>query len=186
MCLVCYVFVFFSSRSRHTRCALVTGVQTCALPISAARSGQRAGRARRATHPAGGGARRVRRQQPGRRIGHRRTDHHRWRGRRCERRDVYTERVALVSGDDQYTADARFAEAMMIEQRKQVELSKVVEETPPTAVPGNAFCGTLKTGYLAIAKVMEGDAEVVKVLALSGQGLPAASATDVALCAMAE
>src|SRR3546814_2365900 len=28
------VFVFFcSSRRRHTRCALVTGVQTCALPI---------------------------------------------------------------------------------------------------------------------------------------------------------
>src|SRR3546814_2741472 len=29
--LVC--FFFFSSRRRHTRCALVTGVQTCALPI---------------------------------------------------------------------------------------------------------------------------------------------------------
>src|SRR3546814_1601885 len=32
---------FFSSRCRHTRCALVTGVQTCALPIcesSAART----------------------------------------------------------------------------------------------------------------------------------------------------
>src|SRR3546814_9483023 len=29
-------FFFFSSRRRHTRCALVTGVQTCALPISAA------------------------------------------------------------------------------------------------------------------------------------------------------
>src|SRR3546814_19394916 len=29
---------FFSSRRRHTRCALVTGVQTCALPISALRS----------------------------------------------------------------------------------------------------------------------------------------------------
>src|SRR3546814_10156689 len=28
-----YIF-FFSSRRRHTRCALVTGVQTCALPIS--------------------------------------------------------------------------------------------------------------------------------------------------------
>src|SRR3546814_8069802 len=29
------VFIFFfSSRRRHTRCALVTGVQTCALPIS--------------------------------------------------------------------------------------------------------------------------------------------------------
>src|SRR3546814_19634223 len=27
-------FLFFSSRSRHTICALVTGVQTCALPIS--------------------------------------------------------------------------------------------------------------------------------------------------------
>src|SRR3546814_21053592 len=26
---------FFSSRRRHTRCAVVTGVQTCALPISA-------------------------------------------------------------------------------------------------------------------------------------------------------
>src|SRR3546814_1806480 len=25
--------VFFSSRRRHTRCALVTGVQTCALPV---------------------------------------------------------------------------------------------------------------------------------------------------------
>src|SRR3546814_6881076 len=30
---LCVVF-FFSSRRRHTRCALVTGVQTCALPIS--------------------------------------------------------------------------------------------------------------------------------------------------------
>src|SRR3546814_9804897 len=31
---MCIVF-FFSSRRRHTRCALVTGVQTCALPICA-------------------------------------------------------------------------------------------------------------------------------------------------------
>src|SRR3546814_7977360 len=30
---------FFSSRRRHTRCALVTGVQTCALPISRGSSG---------------------------------------------------------------------------------------------------------------------------------------------------
>src|SRR3546814_5378344 len=40
LCLYCFVhigvvyFFFFSSRRRHTRCALVTGVQTCALPIS--------------------------------------------------------------------------------------------------------------------------------------------------------
>src|SRR3546814_20431521 len=33
-CCVTVLFVFFfSSRRRHTRCALVTGVQTCALPI---------------------------------------------------------------------------------------------------------------------------------------------------------
>src|SRR3546814_9257342 len=28
-----FFYFFFSSRRRHTRCALVTGVQTCALPI---------------------------------------------------------------------------------------------------------------------------------------------------------
>src|SRR3546814_2970108 len=40
--LLCYIIFlvllfcsfFFSSRRRHTSCALVTGVQTCALPIS--------------------------------------------------------------------------------------------------------------------------------------------------------
>src|SRR3546814_985052 len=31
--LCCLGLFFFSSRRRHTRCALVTGVQTCALPI---------------------------------------------------------------------------------------------------------------------------------------------------------
>src|SRR3546814_6246067 len=36
LCCVVFLFFFvffFSSRRRHTRCALVTGVQTCALPI---------------------------------------------------------------------------------------------------------------------------------------------------------
>src|SRR3546814_4308578 len=33
MCYVLLFVFFFSSRRRHTRCALVTGVQTCALPI---------------------------------------------------------------------------------------------------------------------------------------------------------
>src|SRR3546814_9837439 len=35
LAVVLYVccFCFFSSRRRHTRCALVTGVQTCSLPI---------------------------------------------------------------------------------------------------------------------------------------------------------
>src|SRR3546814_4704805 len=38
VCLLLLVTVLFflSSRRRHTRCALVTGVQTCALPISTA------------------------------------------------------------------------------------------------------------------------------------------------------
>src|SRR3546814_6916351 len=35
-CGFCCVF-FLSSRRLHTRCALVTGVQTCALPISTAK-----------------------------------------------------------------------------------------------------------------------------------------------------
>src|SRR3546814_1525219 len=52
--------LFFSSRRRHTRCALVTGVQTCALPISARyvvqlqdqRQGERSGVCRQC-HPDG-------------------------------------------------------------------------------------------------------------------------------------
>src|SRR3546814_7725273 len=50
MCVSCFFIFcfFFSSRRRHTRCALVTGVQTCALPICvclvAAYSGGIAGR----------------------------------------------------------------------------------------------------------------------------------------------
>src|SRR5881296_3943033 len=31
---LCFLLFFFSSRRRHTRCCCVTGVQTCALPIS--------------------------------------------------------------------------------------------------------------------------------------------------------
>src|SRR3546814_6190625 len=39
---IVYLF-FFSSRRLHTRCALVTGVQTCALPICLSRSGRENG-----------------------------------------------------------------------------------------------------------------------------------------------
>src|SRR3546814_16854662 len=38
--MLCVVLFFFSSRRRHTRCALVTGVQTCALPITPAQRAQ--------------------------------------------------------------------------------------------------------------------------------------------------
>src|SRR3546814_9897091 len=40
---VCAFLFFFSSRRRHTRCALVTGVQTCALPILQVSLDRRAG-----------------------------------------------------------------------------------------------------------------------------------------------
>src|SRR3546814_3919909 len=33
MYMYSFLLFFFSSRQRHTSCALVTGVQTCALPI---------------------------------------------------------------------------------------------------------------------------------------------------------
>src|SRR3546814_15804242 len=46
--IVFRVLFFFSSRRRHTRCALVTVVQTCALPIFVARLGLDRDRLRRA------------------------------------------------------------------------------------------------------------------------------------------
>src|SRR3546814_2443551 len=48
--------VFFSSRRRHTRCALVTGVQTCALPIYRRRAGD-AGRQAEVAGPVAGRSR---------------------------------------------------------------------------------------------------------------------------------
>src|SRR3546814_40567 len=51
-----FISFFFSSRRRHTRCALVTGVQTCALPISRHPQGRPGGRpARGHAHPEGTG-----------------------------------------------------------------------------------------------------------------------------------
>src|SRR3546814_1607307 len=43
---MCVLF-FFSSRRRHTRCALVTGVQTCALPISVSNKQEKNWRSRK-------------------------------------------------------------------------------------------------------------------------------------------
>src|SRR3546814_7094044 len=44
LCVDWCIFFFFSSRRRHTRCALVTGVQTCALPICFQAGGTRGAR----------------------------------------------------------------------------------------------------------------------------------------------
>src|SRR3546814_1851114 len=51
--------ILFSSRRRHTRCALVTGFQTCALPISLDRAVEPARSLQRLDHPLIG------RQRPG-------------------------------------------------------------------------------------------------------------------------
>src|SRR6184192_4186193 len=59
-------FFFFSSRRRHTRCRLVTGVQTCALPISG-RDRRAARRRARRPHRRLAPARRLRRRHSPRR-----------------------------------------------------------------------------------------------------------------------
>src|SRR3546814_9906612 len=52
------LWFFFASRRRHTRCALVTGVQTCALPICAeAGAGLASGAAGAGERPDAGGDR---------------------------------------------------------------------------------------------------------------------------------
>src|SRR3546814_2304401 len=58
MCFVVLVrmfgMFFFAIRRRHTRCALVTGVQTCALPISEGEAGNELSLEREVGQPAGG------------------------------------------------------------------------------------------------------------------------------------
>src|SRR3546814_6038772 len=74
----CFFFFFFSSRRRHTSCALVTGVQTCALPISGRVPRPDRGRVRDATASAGGRSHRRdredRHRDPGSRRAHPRQD----------------------------------------------------------------------------------------------------------------
>ena len=94
-----------------------------------------------------------------------------------------TERVAILKGGDEYTAGETYAEAMMIEPSETVELRRVLEETPPSKVPGNALCANGRAGYIAMAKVMEDKTEVVKLMGLQGGDLPAPGASGIALCA---
>lgn len=94
-----------------------------------------------------------------------------------------TERVAIVRGGDEFTAGQRYADVMMMDADQPVELRRVIDETLPTKSPGNAFCGRMKTGYLALASYTEGDNVLVKVIGLQGDGIPAATARDTTLCA---
>src|SRR3546814_8850995 len=64
--LVVLFCFFFSSRRRHTRCALVTGVQTCALPIwprAGSRSSAPSGRAAPTASPPSSNRETLRRNQ---------------------------------------------------------------------------------------------------------------------------
>lgn len=94
-----------------------------------------------------------------------------------------TERVAIVNGADQYSAGNSYAQAMLVAADQEIELRRVLEQTPPTQMPSNAMCGGSPTGFIALAKVMETGGEVVKVIGLKGADMPAASAKGIELCA---
>jgi hypothetical protein len=93
-----------------------------------------------------------------------------------------TERAAIVRGNDQYNASTRYADTMLIVPEQTVELRRVVEQTPPRNGASDAFCDAGKTGYIALAKVTEGNTDVIKLMSLQGEALPAASAAGITLC----
>ncbi|HEY4529617.1 MAG TPA: hypothetical protein VIG97_04715 [Luteimonas sp.] len=92
-----------------------------------------------------------------------------------------TERMAIVRGGDEYSAGERYADMMSIDAGHPVELRRVLDEV--RAEDGQGFCGSMKTGFLALASYEEAGIRVVKLLALQGDGIPAATAVDTRLCA---
>lgn len=99
--------------------------------------------------------------------------------------EFVTERVAIVRGGDEYRAGERYADALAVGSEQPIELRRVLEETPPEAEPGAAFCGEAGTDYIALASVPSDRGNAVKLLALRGESMPASGAEDVALCAAA-
>lgn len=98
-----------------------------------------------------------------------------------------TERIALVRGDDEYADGARYSDVLMVGGEQPVELRRVVQETAPTTAGGAAFCGTQPTGYLALARIVDADGrESLHMVALQGEGVPAASSSDTRLCQSAQ
>lgn len=98
-----------------------------------------------------------------------------------------TERIALVRGDDEYAEGARYADVLMVGGEQPVELRRVLQETAPTTANGAAFCGTQPTGYLALARIVDADGrETLRMVALQGEGVPAASSSDTRLCQSAQ
>lgn len=92
-----------------------------------------------------------------------------------------TERVAIVRGGDEYSAGERYADMMRVDAGHPVELRRVLDEV--RGEDGQGFCDSMKTGFLALASYEESGFRVVKLLALQGDGIPAATAADTRLCA---
>src|SRR3546814_6343079 len=118
-----YVF-FFSSRRRHTSCALVTGVQTCALPICRRRGGARSHAAcTPASPPPPPAASRQRRRS--------RNPVQRWaRSWRCDlqRQAVDRQRFGHQPGRDQEGLEARVAAAVEGGGPQREEIGRATSE----------------------------------------------------------
>ncbi|MBO7941690.1 hypothetical protein JTP77_038215, partial [Streptomyces sp. S9] len=82
-----------------------------------------------------------------------------------------------------YSAGQTYGATMQVEASQAIELRRVIEQTPPKQTPANSFCGAQPTGFIALAKISEGSGDVIKLIALQGSDLPAASAQGVGLCA---
>jgi hypothetical protein len=93
---------------------------------------------------------------------------------------LVTERVAIVRGGDEFSAGQRYADVMMVDAGQPVELRRVLDET--RGADGQAFCGSMKTGYLALASYEDQGTRIIKLVALQGDGIPAAAAVDTQLC----
>src|SRR3546814_12494126 len=117
---------YFSSRRRHTRCALVTGVQTCALPIfggvapdrDTAHAGERDGDERC------GPDRGVRGRQRNRRR--RRPRHARWQARRrCRQRGSGITEERRGGKECGRTCRARWSSSHLQKKKKYIKVPKM-------------------------------------------------------------
>ena len=98
-----------------------------------------------------------------------------------------TERIAVIRAGDEYAKGARYADVLGVGAEQPVELRRVVEETAPKAGAGTAFCGARPTGYLALARIVEPDGrEALRMIALQGEALPAASSAGTHFCKSAQ
>lgn len=97
-----------------------------------------------------------------------------------------TERIAVVQAGDEYAKGERYADVLMVGAEQPVELRRVVEQIPGGS--GTGFCSAGPASYLALARVIGGDGgrEALRVVALQGDEVPAASSQGTSLCSSAQ